>query len=135
MIWMMFSDTFPGEGANYANARVLLVEDDFLIGLSLKAMLEQIGCEVIGPIASLTKAMEIVENDQTLDAAVLDINIIGGTSVPLAERLSAERRPFFFVTGYQSPGDLLPDRFQSIRRLNKPVDENSLSRALNEAMS
>jgi two-component SAPR family response regulator len=114
--------------------RVLLVEDDFLVGLNIKEMLERLGCEVLGPVASVEQAVQVVENER-VDAAVLDINIVGGTSVPIAERLRIQERPFFFVTGYHSPCHLLPDVLQDVCRLVKPVDERALEAALRDAMS
>jgi len=132
MIWLMLSDPHPSDTATYLY-RVLLVEDDFLVGMNLKQMLERLGCEVLGPVATVEEARNLIEHEQ-VDAAVLDINIIGGTSVPLAERLRDQERPFFFVTGYHSPRHLLPDILQDVRRLVKPVDEQSLSTALRDAI-
>ncbi|MGP1346414.1 MAG: response regulator [Phycisphaerales bacterium] len=113
--------------------RVLLVEDEFLVALSIKTMLENMGFEVIGPAASIEDAMRMLD-DAAVDAAVLDINIIGGTSVPIARLLQVQSRPFVFVTGYQSPSHLLPNGLKSITRLTKPVEERALSAALRSAM-
>lgn len=132
MIWMMLSNTDGGKWI-HEPYRVLLVEDDFLVGMNLKQMLERIGCHVIGPVASVAQAVEELDREQ-VDAAVLDINIADGTSVPLAERLQSASRPFFFVTGYHSPRHLLPEVLQDVRRLTKPIDEQTLSTALREAM-
>lgn len=114
--------------------RVLLVEDDFLVGLSLKTMLERMGCEVAGPFATADDAINRM-NEHEVDLAVLDINIVGGTSTPVAKRLAETRRPFVFVTGYQSPRSLLPDSMLKRRRLDKPVDEESLRRCLLAALT
>jgi two-component system, response regulator PdtaR len=132
MIWCMMSGTEHGPRLS-PSYRVLLVEDDFLVGLNIKQMLERIGCDVLGPVATADQAIHVIEREE-VDAAVLDINIIGGTSVRLAERLRDEQRPFFFVTGYHSPRHLLPEMLQDVRRLVKPVDERALSSALQEAM-
>lgn len=133
MFWSLLSDAFSGQASFGESRRVLLVEDDFLVGLSIKAMLERLGFEVVGPVASLSNAVETI-NNESVDAAVLDINIVGGTSVPIAERLRALARPFFFVTGYQSPTHLLPQELQGVRLLNKPVDERSIAAALKDVM-
>jgi two-component SAPR family response regulator len=133
MFMMKLSDACGGSRAPLNQRRVLLVEDDYLVGLSIKSMLEDIGYMVIGPIASLAKAMEAVETE-LVDAAVLDINISGGTSVPVAQLLMEQNLPFVFVTGYQSPDHLLPDRLRVMTQLNKPIDEQSLSRALCSAL-
>ena len=133
MIWMTLVGAMSGIPATNPQRRILLVEDDFLVGLSIKTILERIGCEVLGPIPSVTKALDALQQEE-IDAAVLDINIIGGTSVPVAERLQEQHRPFVFVTGYQSPNHLLPQMLREVTRLNKPVDERSLSAALHAAM-
>lgn len=114
--------------------RVLLVEDDFLVGLSLKLMLERMGCEVVGPYATAEEAILRIDTEG-VDLAVLDINIVGGTSTPVATRLVETKRPFVFVTGYQSPRSLLPDWLHERRRLEKPVDEGSLRRCLEAALT
>lgn len=131
MIWMNLANAAKRGAHEAEQRRVLLVEDDYLVGVSIKTMLERDGWSVIGPIASLKEAMATIDQEP-LDAAVLDINIIGGTSVPLAERLRFRDQPFIFVTGYQSPR--LPEMLQEVRRLSKPLDERALSDALREAL-
>ncbi len=113
--------------------RVLLVEDDFLVGLSIKTILESIGCIVLGPIPTVAKALAALETEH-VDAAVLDINIVGGTSVPIAQLLQERHQPFVFVTGYQSPQHLLPELLRNVKRLSKPVNERTLATALRDAM-
>ncbi len=107
---------------------VLLVEDNFLNGIALQQSLEDMGCQVVGPVASVQKGLEIVR-DACIDLAVLDINIIGGVSVPIAEKLIELDRLFLFVTGYASPFNL-PDSLATIPRLNKPVGGRKLQDAL-----
>jgi CheY-like chemotaxis protein len=112
--------------------RILLVEDNFLVAASLKQMLEDCGCEVLGPIPSLQESLTAAERDD-LDGAVLDINIIGGTSIPVAERLRGRGCPILFITGYGSPR-VLPEPLLSVPRLNKPIAIEQLAQALREVM-
>jgi DNA-binding NtrC family response regulator len=111
---------------------ILLVEDNFLVGMSMRKMLEEMGCRVIGPIAALGEA-ERAASEERVDAGVLDINIIGGTTAGVAERLTRRGTPFIFVTGYGSPRSL-PESLKSTPRLNKPVDEQGLGEALRKAV-
>jgi DNA-binding NtrC family response regulator len=111
---------------------ILLVEDNFLVGMSMRKMLEEMGCRVIGPIAVIGEA-ERVASETEVDAGVLDINIIGGTSVGVAERLSLRGTPYIFVTGYGSPRTL-PESLKGQPRLSKPVDERGLGEALRRAV-
>ena len=115
----------------FGEMKVLLVEDNFLVGISIKQQLEELGCEVTGPIATLTDALRTI-GDVSVDCAVLDINIKGGTSQPVAQALQAGKTPFFFITGYKSP-IMLAEEMKAIRRLNKPIEPSMLRRALDEA--
>lgn len=124
----MFATNIPGNPL--AGLRVLLVEDDFMIAVRLQRMLAELGCIVVGPTSSVDEGVRLASNNE-VDAAVLDINIRGGNSGPIAERLSELGRPFFFVTGYTSP-HLLSDRLAGVRRLMKPVEGTALRDALLE---
>ena len=118
----------PGDALSHQ--QVLLVEDNFLVGLSLKSIIESYGCNVIGPVASVEEGLLSIEQEG-IDQAVLDINILGGTSVPIAEALHSRNIPFLFVTGYNSPR-LLPDYLKECRQVRKPVDGRVLRDALLE---
>lgn len=110
--------------------RVLIVEDSFLIAWSLRRMLTDLGCRVIGPVASVSQALPLLEAGEC-DAAILDVNLGAETSVPVAEALVRKGTPFFFVTGYSSPA-LQQIEFKSYRRLRKPVNERALRAAMIE---
>lgn len=112
--------------------RLLLVEDNFLIGIDLKARLERLGYEVDGPLPSFKRARLAIEA-HAYDIAVLDMNIADGTAVPVAELLQQRDCPFVFLTGYASVVDL-PDSMRSTRKLVKPLDDTALERALTEAL-
>jgi len=134
MIWMDSFTQGDERGAQSTGRRILLVEDDYLVALNIKFMLERNNCQVIGPIPSIEKALQAIENED-VDAAILDINISGGTSAPIAEVLRLRNRPFVFVTGYQSPSHLLPEILRGVERLRKPVDERVLQQVLRTMLS
>lgn len=127
----MFSSTSMQD--EFSGARVLLVEDNFLVGLGLRRQLERLGCDVVGPLASVDETLSRLATEQPIDCAVLDVNLRGGTSVPLAERFHGAGTPFFFITGYQSPIHL-SDRLASVDRIMKPVEQHTLRTALGAAM-
>lgn len=108
--------------------KVLLVEDNFFVALDMQRMLEDIGCKVVGPAASLEEGLALL-SAEAIQGAILDINIIGGTSAAIAEELIRRDTPFFFVTGYASPSTL-PPTLKSRPRLNKPVDDRALRAAV-----
>ena len=69
----------------------------------IEDMVLDLGFDVVGPALRLEKAFELVESE-TVDAAILDVNLGNCRSYPLAEMLSARGVPFAFATGYGSPG-------------------------------
>ncbi len=109
-------------------ARVLIVEDNFVVADSLRFVVEGFGGVVVAIVSNLAKAFETVAA-APIDVAVLDINL-GGTSVaPLAEHLRAAAIPFVFLTGYGDI-DLLPEPLRACPRFDKPVNADRLMRAL-----
>jgi len=89
--------------ASLKGRRILVVEDDYLVALSLVGILEQAGARVLGPIGTLDEAIAVVENNgKTFDGAVLDINLNGEKSYPVADVLAARAVKFVFTTGYDA---------------------------------
>lgn len=112
--------------------RVLLVEDDFLIATLSRSMIEMVGCEVVGPVQSVERGLDQARNAQ-IDAAVLDVQILGGTSLPIAEELLKRGVPFVFVSGFADIPEM-PEHLRNCMRLEKPVDDEQLARALRQML-
>ncbi len=100
-----------------ANRRILVVEDEVLIAMQIEEILLDLGCVVVGAVGRLDAAMRLAD-DQTLDAAILDVNIHGGLVYPVADRLSARGIPFMFASGYSNWA--LPEALRDLPRLMKP---------------
>jgi len=81
--------------------RVLVVEDEFMIALDISQQLADAGFEVVGPAKSVTKALGFVAG-RGCDVAVLDINLGGETSEPVAQKLHAAGKPFVILSGYSA---------------------------------
>ena len=113
--------------------RILVVEDNYLVSSALRNLLEDFGWEVVGPVASVDEGMAHAASEK-LTGAVLDINIIGGTSAPIAERLRERRCPFLFISGYGSPVHL-PPPLRAVRRLAKPIEESVLKHELDRLIA
>lgn len=79
--------------------RVLIVEDEPLVALLLEEMLLDLGCEVAGPAYSLDDGIRLASTE-TLDAAVLDVNLNGVMSDRVADTLRERNVPFAYATGY-----------------------------------
>jgi CheY-like chemotaxis protein len=120
----------PESLQNLSGRRVLLVEDNYLVGASMRRMLEHLGCEVVGPVAAVAEA-ELLAQSEALDCGILDINILGGTSTPVAQRLTSRGCRFVFISGYGSPQNL-PADLRAVPRLAKPVDESNLADTLQQ---
>ena len=97
--------------------RVLIVEDEFLVATLIEDMLTSAGCIVSGPIPRVAEALDAVHRE-TIDAAVLDVNLAGDRIDPVADVLSRRNVPFVFVTGYSSGA--LPREYAARPRLCKP---------------
>jgi CheY-like chemotaxis protein len=107
--------------------RILVVEDEYLIANQLKRWLQDAGAEVIGPVPSVERALDLIE-DHRLDAAVLDINLGNGdTSFPVADRLELLKVPYLFATGETQKAEASG---YNEPLLAKPCSEVDLLRAL-----
>jgi CheY-like chemotaxis protein len=110
--------------------RVLVVEDEAAISLLLEDMLLDFGCEVIGPAARLAAALDAVERE-TVDLAILDVNVAGEPIYPVAETLARKGVPFVFSTGYGSAG--IKDAYRDRPVLQKPFAQHDLQQKLIDA--
>ena len=86
-----------------AGLRVLIVEDEAIIAMTAEDMLEELGCTLAGTAATLGQALAAAERGG-FDLALLDINLNGADSGPVADLLRVNRVPFVFTTGYGSAG-------------------------------
>lgn len=86
------------EPTSLKGLNILAVEDEMMVAMMLEDLLEDAGCNVV--IAGhLEQALKLAQ-ERDLDAAVLDENLHGMCSYPVAEALSARAIPFIFATGY-----------------------------------
>lgn len=108
--------------------RVLVVEDDFFIGLELNAILSDAGAVVLGPSQTVASALELA-GDQTLSAAVLDIRLGQDTVEPVARRLAGLGTPFLFYTG-QTKTDPVRTAWPDCRIVAKPALPTALIAAV-----
>jgi CheY-like chemotaxis protein len=104
--------------------RVLIVEDDFLVAQTITEVIEAGGCEVIGPVSNVAAGLDLLARKRP-DAAVLDIELAGETSYPVASALMEQGLPFLFVTGYDEIP--IPSEFGTITKLMKPGAIGELS--------
>ena len=82
-----------------AGSTVLIVEDNFLIALSLAEDLKEAGFCIAGPAASVAEAVRAL-SQRPVDAVLLDVDLGHELSFPLAACLTLRRIPFAFLTSY-----------------------------------
>jgi len=105
--------------------RVLLVEDEALVGIMIQECLTEFGFQTVGPVCTASEALAAAQ-DGHFDAAILDINLGDSSVYRVAEILSARGVPFIFVTGYDS--DSIDSRFNDIPVLQKPIERQMLQK-------
>jgi CheY-like chemotaxis protein len=101
--------------------KVLIVEDEALVSMLLEAMLEDAGCDVVGPAPRVSTGIALVNGGEPMDAAILDVNVAGEVVFPVAEALAARGVPFAFASGYGEGG--VPDAWRDRPILQKPFGE------------
>lgn len=100
--------------------RILVVEDNFLVAEMTREILEDCGCEIVGPVARLGDALQVAAS-APLDGALLDVNLAGEFCFPVATLLQERGVPFMFTTGY-GDGTVVPSAFRDVPRLRTPFD-------------
>jgi PAS domain S-box-containing protein len=103
--------------------RLLLIEDETLVGMMMYDTLTDLGFDVVGPINTMAEAAKAVEHGE-FDAAILDVNLNGEFIYPLADIVTSRGLPFVFVTGYSAEG--LEPRFSKVPVLQKPIEMERL---------
>ena len=99
--------------------------------MSLENTLSDGGYAIMGPFARAEPALRKLE-DEIPAAAILDVNIQGGTSLPIADALSAKGCPFMFLTGRDR--DALPPPYADHPTLTKPALPHELLAALSKLL-
>ncbi|MBO9622475.1 MAG: response regulator [Sphingomonas sp.] len=113
-----------------AGKRVLLVEDEPIVAMALEDMLDALGCTVLGPATRLAEGVALAEGEP-IDAAILDINLMGDTSTPIADVLRLRDVPFAFASGYGT----VPEGYEEAPLIEKPYREQDVAAVLEVLLS
>ncbi|RMT37108.1 response regulator [Pseudomonas syringae] len=114
-----------------SHPKVLLVEDETMLAMLMEMMLEDLGFATAYHASTLNDGVEYARNGE-YDLAILDINIIGGNSFPIAAAIADRGIPFMFCSGYGRLG--IPDAWLNRRCVAKPFSAEQLSEALSELL-
>jgi CheY-like chemotaxis protein len=114
-----------------SGTRVLIVEDDTIIAMTAEDMLDEIGCKAAAIAATVVEALARAE-DTEFDIALLDLNLKDEDSLPIAQRLRDNGKPFIFATGYDGlpPGSGFTDALV----ISKPYRIEQLAETIAKAM-
>ena len=115
-----------------AGRRVLIVEDEYFIADDLAQVLTRFGAEIVGPVATRDGALSLLATAESVDLAVLDINLRSESVFPVADVLTEQGVPFMFATGYDQAS--IPARHQHVPRWEKPFAPAALAQALPEIL-
>lgn len=115
-----------------AGLQILVVEDESMVAMMIEDMLEDLGHQVIATSARMSDASKLVSN-ASADLAILDVNLNGEETYPLADFLAAREIPFIFATGYGSSG--IKPKWSAVPVLQKPFQSRELAEAIRRATS
>lgn len=107
---------------------ILIVEDEYLIAMDMSCFLEELGAVIVGPESSVFDAMNHINNNTRIDAAILDVNLRKEFVYPVADALRSRGIPFIFATGYDAKS--IKCEYLDIPRCQKPVSSEKIIQIL-----
>jgi CheY-like chemotaxis protein len=120
-------------GSPLKGRHILVIEDSPVVGPFTADLLAELGCTVIGPAPNMAAARELIEAEERIDAALVDIHIRGDVVFPLCDALAARGVPFVLTSGYA--GWQIPDKWEDRPRLTKPYTLDQVEEALSALLS
>ena len=112
--------------------RVLVIEDESIVSMLIEDAILEMGCELAGCASRLEDALEKA-GSMVFDIAILDVNLAGKETFPVAEVLMRRGIPFLFATGYGA--SRFPPSMKGVPILHKPFLNDALERALCAALN
>ena len=114
-------------------ARILIIEDEALVAMELRFVLEDLGHEVVATVADAASARQVVLETE-VDLALVDIHLSDGpTGVALGRELGQEMGvTVLFMTA--NPGMVRQGVAGTIGVLSKPTDERAVQTAVDYAL-
>jgi CheY-like chemotaxis protein len=110
---------------------ILLVEDETMIRMMVADMVEELGHRVAVEAGNFDQAIELARS-AAYDFAIIDMNLNGKMSFPIAEAIKARHIPFIFASGYAS--SRMPGQNLQPVVIQKPFTIDRLAAAIDQAM-
>jgi DNA-binding response OmpR family regulator len=117
----------------FGGLAVLLLEDEYLVALDAKQILEELGVRNVEVVNTISGAEPYAE-DKRINLALLDVNINGEMSFKLAAMFRQRGVPVVFATGYELTRLPLPELEWGVC-LTKPYTKESMKRAILAALA
>ena len=111
--------------------RILIIEDEPLIALDVKEMLEDAGFEIVGLASTLDQALSLIRSE-FFEAAIVDANLAGISANPAAMALIARGLPYLVLSGYSI--EQQPAALQTAPFVAKPADPFRLVQVLHSIL-
>jgi DNA-binding response OmpR family regulator len=109
----------------------LLVQDEVMIAMLVEDILEDLGHDLAAVATCLEEAFALTRSE-VLDLAILDLNLGGVLTYPVADVLQENGIPFIFATGYGSDG--LKEAYSDLPTLHKPFNQETLGHVITAAL-
>jgi len=117
---------------SHAGRRVLIVEDEAMIAGLIESILSAAGWSVVGPVATLERALETIERGR-FDAALLDVRVNGRDAFAVADVLMKRNVPFIFVSGFARKQ--MPPRYRDCAYVAKPFTPDAILALLEDVVA
>jgi CheY-like chemotaxis protein len=95
---------------------ILVVEDEYFLADDCVSLIREAGLGIVGPIASVEEALELVSSGGLFDGALVDVNLQGSSVFPLLDLLVEKELPVAVYTGYPE----LPEKYSRLPLFRKP---------------
>jgi DNA-binding response OmpR family regulator len=115
-----------------ADLRALVVEDEAMIAMLIEDMLLDAGCTAVDVAGRMDSAMRFAETG-SYDFVILDVNLGGTPSYPIADVLAKRDIPVIFATGYGVGG--LKASYAGAPTLQKPFVRADLEAIISGILS
>jgi len=112
-----------GAAVQEDRVRILVIEDEWMLAHAIADAIQRLGHEAVGPSGRLGEAMTLAKHE-SLDGAVLDLNLRGEMTFPIAKILTERGLPFIFLTGYDPHS--VPGEYAKVPVLEKPFTDADL---------
>jgi CheY-like chemotaxis protein len=129
----MHEDEKASASSRLVGAKVLVAEDNALIALEIEVDLQEQGCIVLGPTATIAATLASLSHDRP-DVALLDLQLLDGLATPIAATLAAAGVPFALMTGDML--DALEEAsLAGVPRITKPWSAGAIEQMVEQLLA